>query len=106
MALWWELPSDLGPGMRLIDKVLSSEVDVIAFTSQIQVRHLIAIASDLGVAKELVAAIQESVVVAAIGPTCADALKRIGIEPDVVPEHPKMEFMVRELSKRFMLAAA
>ncbi len=100
----WELSSDLGPVVRMIDKVLNKEVDVLAFTSQIQVRHLMAIASDLGVDEELVAAMRR-LVVAAIGPTCADALKRIGIEPGVVPEHPKMGFMVRELSKRFMLTA-
>ena len=102
----WKLPDDLAPAIRLIGEVLNSEVDVLAFTSQIQVRHLMAIACDLAVDVELAAAVRDSLVVAAIGPTCAEALKRFGIEPDVVPEHPKMGFMVRDLSKRFMMAAA
>lgn len=102
----WELPDDLNPAVRLIGKILTGQVDALAFTSQIQVRHMIAIAFDIAADVELVAAMRESLVVAAIGPTCAKALRRFGIEPDVVPEHPKMGFMVRDLSKRFMMAAA
>ena len=101
----WELPENLDPISRLIDEVLGGKVDVIAFTSQIQVRHLMAIADQLGVKHDLTNAIQNTTV-AAIGPTCATALRRMGVTPDIVPEHPKMGHMVREISKRFALAPA
>ena len=101
----WELPENLDPISDFIDEVLDGKVDVIAFTSQIQVRHLMAIADQLGVKHSLTNAIQDTTV-AAIGPTCATALRRMGITPDIVPQHPKMGHMVLEISKRFALAPA
>ena len=101
----WELPENLDLISDLIDEVLGGKVDVIAFTSQIQVRHLMAIADQLGVKHGLTNAIKNTTV-AAIGPTCATALRRMGVTPDIVPEHPKMGHMVREISKRFALVPA
>ncbi len=101
----WELPENLDPASDLIDEILDGKVDVIAFTSQIQVRHLMAIAEQLGVKHDLTNAIQITTV-AAVGPTCTTALRRMGITPDIVPEQPKMGHMVREISNRFALVPA
>ena len=39
------------------------------------------------------------VVVAAVGPTCAESLRAHGVEPDVEPVHPKMGHMVVALAR-------
>ena len=49
---------------------------------------------------KLLNALNSDIVVAAVGPTCAEALRAAGIEPDVVPEQPKMAPMVTALADR------
>jgi uroporphyrinogen-III synthase len=85
----WALPEDVEP-LRALVRDPASQVDAIAFTSQIQVRHLFAVAATLGLAPGLAAALNESIIVAAVGPVCADALKQAGVTPDVQPADPKM----------------
>ena len=101
----WELPENLEPATNLIHEILDSQIDVLAFTSQIQVRHLMTVADQLGVKDELLSSMERPTI-AAVGPTCASVLKNLGIRPDIVPEYPKMGHMLRDLSKRFMLAPA
>ena len=43
-------------------------------------------------------ALNTHVVVAAVGPTCAGALRHHDVLPDVVPTHPKMGHMINELA--------
>jgi uroporphyrinogen-III synthase len=95
----WRLPVDTGPLERMVDDVLAGEVDAVAFTSQVQVRHLFEIADRLGRGRELVAALAERVPVAAVGPSCAGALRAHGVEPRVVPDNPKMGPMVKALAE-------
>jgi uroporphyrinogen-III synthase len=90
----WQLPEDTGPVIELVEEVIGGEVDVIAFTSQVQVRHLLEIADGEGRADALLSALRSRVVVAAVGPTCAAALHACEVVPNVVPEHPKMGPMV------------
>jgi uroporphyrinogen-III synthase len=85
----WALPEDLAP-LRAIVRDPASQFDAIAFTSQVQVRNLFAVAADLGLADALAAALSDEVIVAAVGPVCADALKAVGVTPDVQPADPKM----------------
>jgi len=73
-----------------IARDLPSQVDAVAFTSQIQVRNLFIVAQQLGVADALVSALNNDVIVASVGPVCADALKQAGVAPDVQPAEPKM----------------
>jgi uroporphyrinogen-III synthase len=85
----WALPEDIEP-LRALVRDPTSQLDAIAFTSQIQVRHLFAVAASLDLAPALTAALSHDVIVAAVGPVCADALKEVGITPDVQPADPKM----------------
>jgi uroporphyrinogen-III synthase len=94
----WQLPDDLDALERLIQELLAGAVDAIAFTSQIQVRHLFQVAAARGLASELAAALNTSVVVGAVGPTCAAALTAAGVTPDAVPDYPKMGPMVLALA--------
>jgi uroporphyrinogen-III synthase len=85
----WALPEDVEP-LRALARDLAGQVDAVAFTSQIQVRNLFAVAHDIGTTERLTAALRDDVVVASVGPVCADALKHVGITPDVQPAEPKM----------------
>jgi uroporphyrinogen-III synthase len=85
----WALPEDVEP-LRALVRNPSGLVDALAVTSQIQVRHLFEVATELGLAKELAIALNEDIIVAAVGPVCAEALKEVGVTPDVQPADPKM----------------
>ena len=84
----WALPENVEPLRALVRDPAS--VDAAVFTSQIQVRNLFAVAEDLGLADGLRTALNGDIIVAAVGPVCADALKAAGITPDVQPADPKM----------------
>jgi uroporphyrinogen-III synthase len=94
----WELPEDLAPLSRLVDEIIERRVGAVAFTTQIQARHLVAVADRLRKKKELIQALRSHTLVAAIGPTCAEALRALGIPPHVVPVHPKMGPLVQSLA--------
>jgi uroporphyrinogen-III synthase len=85
----WALPEDVEP-LRALVRNPSGLVDALAVTSQIQVRHLFKVATELHLAKELATALNEDIIVAAVGPVCAQALKEVGVTPDVQPADPKM----------------
>ena len=85
----WGLPEDIEP-LRALVRDPVSQLDAIAFTSQIQVRNLFAVAATLGLAPALAASLSSDIIVAAVGPVCADALKEVGVTPDVQPADPKM----------------
>lgn len=85
----WALPENTEP-LRSLVRDLPSRIDAIAFTSQIQVRNLFAIAAEMGLAEETRAALNSDIIVAAVGPVCAEALKQERVLPDVQPADPKM----------------
>ncbi len=95
----WRLPEDLAPLVRLIDEIVEKRVGAVAFTSQVQVRHLLQVAAREGRREELVAALRTHTVVAAIGPTCDDALRAVGIPSRIVASPPKMGPLVAGLAR-------
>jgi uroporphyrinogen-III synthase len=56
------------------------------------------VASEHGLDVQLRAALRDRVIVGAVGPTCADALRANGVEPHVVPGHPRMGHLVLALA--------
>jgi uroporphyrinogen-III synthase len=94
----WLMPEDLAPLAVLVDDLVDRRVDAIAFTSQIQCRNLLQLAADVGKADVLIRALDEHTIVAAIGPVCEGALRRLGIAPDVLPAHPKMGALIAALA--------
>jgi uroporphyrinogen-III synthase len=94
----WRPPDDLEELRRLVRAAVAGGLDAIAFTSQIQARHFVAVAEGLGLRDALRRALATRTVVAAVGPTCAAALASLGIPPHVVPETPKMAPLVAALS--------
>jgi uroporphyrinogen-III synthase len=95
----WALPEDLLPLRRLIEEIVERRVGAVAFTSKVQVRHLMHVANSMRRRDELVAALRTHTIVAAVGPTTADALAAVGTPARVIPEHPKMGAMVVSLSR-------
>jgi uroporphyrinogen-III synthase len=100
----WVMPDDVEPLRTLVRDLIDGGVDAVAFTSQVQCRHLFQVAADLGKSEDLVDALSSRVVVAAIGPVCAAALKALGVTPRVLPAHPKMGPMIAALADYFELA--
>jgi uroporphyrinogen-III synthase len=99
----WRLPEDIAPLERLVEEIIDGRVDAIAITSQIQCRHLFQIAETLGRSGALTEALNAKVVVAAVGPVCASALRSFGVIPHVQPPHPKMGPMMVALADYFEL---
>ncbi len=101
----WRLPDDVAPLTRLVGEIIDGRVDAIAITSQIQIRHLFQIADGLGKSAALADALNRKMVVAAVGPVCATALRSFGVVPHVQPSHPKMGPMLIALADYFELTA-
>ncbi|MEG9434639.1 uroporphyrinogen-III synthase [Edaphobacter sp. HDX4] len=94
----WALPEDLQPLREAVLSVSSGGIDVVLFTTGIQVVHLFEIAEQMDSVDALRAGLR-SVVVASIGPTTTEALSEFGVRPDFEPSHPKMGFLVNEAAQ-------
>jgi uroporphyrinogen-III synthase len=95
------LPEDTSKLRSLVEDIIAQRIDAVVFTSQIQVRHLFLIAGELGQAERLAEALNTKTVVASIGPTCTGVLQDYGVTPHVIPEHPKMGYLVKALADYF-----
>jgi uroporphyrinogen-III synthase len=96
----WNLsPEDAERLRAFVDQLADGVVDAVAFTTQVQVRHLFRVAEEMGAEARLRDALGARVVVAAVGPTCAETLRTYGVVPDVEPVHPKMGHMVVALAR-------
>jgi len=101
----WRLPDDTSALERLVGEMIDGRLDAVAVTSQIQIRHLFQIAERLGKTSALSDALSRKLVVAAVGPVCAAALRTFGVVPHVQPSHPKMGPMLIALADYFDLTA-
>lgn len=97
----WRLPEDLGPLRELVGQIIAGQVDAVAFTSQVQARHLYQVADELGLREQLTQALNQRTIVASVGPTCTAALVELGVTPQVEPHSPKMGAMVVALGQRY-----
>jgi uroporphyrinogen-III synthase len=71
------------------------EIDVVFFTTSVQVRHLMLVAGEMRLADDVRRALSR-VFVASIGPVTSDELRQNGLPVDMEPSHPKMGFLVSE----------
>jgi uroporphyrinogen-III synthase len=95
----WQLPEDLEPLREAVRKMAGSQVDVVLFTTSVQVRHLMQVADEM----DLGEAVRQSctrTVVASIGPVTSDELRRQQFPIDLEPSHPKMGFLVKEVAEQ------
>ncbi len=94
----WRLPEDTTALRSFVSTLLSGGLDAVAFTAQIQVRHLFEICP-LGDRGAMVAALGRTVV-GAIGPTCAESLREHGVPELVVPTNPKLGPLLLAIAAR------
>ena len=91
----WELPSDRGPLCEAARRLAAREVDVVIFTSSIQLDHLLEVARDLRIDDKVLETLRADVAVASVGPVMTASLESQGIRPDIIPNHPKMWSLVK-----------
>jgi len=90
----WRLPDDVEPIEELMRQLIRGHLDAVAFTNQVQVRHLFEVAARMGCTAALRYALSHRTVVGSIGPTCSVVLEEFGVPPHVVASPPKMRPLV------------
>jgi uroporphyrinogen-III synthase len=90
----WRLPDDVEPIEELVTQLVDGRLDAVAFTNQVQVRHLFEVAARMGRSAALGYALRHRTTVGSIGPTCSVALDEHGAPPHVVASPPKMRPLV------------
>jgi uroporphyrinogen-III synthase len=98
--LWvyrWLMPEDTRGLEDLAARIISGEIDALAVTCQVQLKHLLRVVPEPAARDCLLRALDERVVVAAVGPTCAAILRAHDVRVEVMPEHPKMGPLVLAL---------
>src|SRR5258707_13939637 len=96
----WALPHDLAPLRAAIARIVAREADVAVFTTAVQLDHLLQVAAETPAgAAALVAVLRSDVVIAAIGPTAAEALAEAHLPVDLLPEHPKLGYLVGTIAE-------
>lgn len=101
----WALPEDIEPIRSMVRQILAGTVDALVFTTQVQFRHLMLVAGEMQVAAALVDALNRAVVVGAVGPVCASALRAGGVVPDVMPASPNSASLISAVAEYFDLTA-
>lgn len=97
----WELPEDRRPAVQLVDAIVAGEIDAVTFTSSPALVHLVSIAEEEGRGTALLDALRSSVLVACVGPVCADTAEALGIPVGVVPRRARMGTMVQAIAAHF-----
>lgn len=99
----WALPEDLAPIHDVVQRLIAKEIDALLVTSQVQFRFLMEIAAEAGLDVPLLQVLNDHVIVGAVGPVCAAAIRVYGVIPDVLPESPSSPFLVGALADYFEL---
>jgi uroporphyrinogen-III synthase len=98
-AYRWELPEDIAPLRDAIQALCGGQVDIVMFTSSIQLTHAVKIAAELSLESNFLDAFSR-VVVASIGPSTPATLRSHGVQVDLEPSHPKMGFLVKKTAEK------
>jgi uroporphyrinogen-III synthase len=91
----WDLPPDLAPLREAARRLAAREIDVVLFTSSIQLDHLFQIAHEMGISSEVRSCLVEHAAIASVGPIMTEALQAAGLPADIIPVHPKMAGLVK-----------
>jgi uroporphyrinogen-III synthase len=95
----WALPEDVEPLRNAVRALAEGRVDAIAFMTSVQVVHLWQIVQDLDVEGAVRQALSRTVI-ASIGPTTSEELRRHRLGVDFEASHPKFGLFIRELAER------
>ncbi|WP_420813884.1 uroporphyrinogen-III synthase, partial [Phytoactinopolyspora endophytica] len=75
----WVLPEDVAPLERVIEGIVARTVDCVVFTSAPAVASLLSMATQAGLADQVLAAFEHDVVPACVGAVTAARLERLGV---------------------------
>jgi uroporphyrinogen-III synthase len=95
----WALPENLEPLRAAISAIGRDEIDVVLFTTSVQVDHIFDVAAQMNVVPALRRGLARTVI-ASIGPTTSEALLRHDLTPDLEPSHPKLGVLVAEAASQ------
>jgi uroporphyrinogen-III synthase len=95
----WALPENLEPLRAAITAIGRAEIDVVLFTTGVQVDHIFAVAAQMNAEAALRRGLSR-MAIASIGPTTSEALRRHDLVPDLEPSHPKLGILVEEAAAR------
>jgi uroporphyrinogen-III synthase len=95
----WSLPEDSAPLREAARCLANGEMDVVLFTSAVQIAHLFQVAAEMKIEDSLRRGIDRAVI-ASIGPTTSERLRSMGLHADLEASRPKMGFLVREAGER------
>ncbi|CAM3160808.1 bifunctional uroporphyrinogen-III synthetase/response regulator domain protein [Arthrobacter ulcerisalmonis] len=98
----WVRPEGEDKLPRLIEAVISGNLDVLTFTSAPAVDALWSTAHEMGAYKQLVASLKTTVTTAVVGPVTAQPLLDAGISP-LVPERFRMGALIRLVTEHLAL---
>jgi uroporphyrinogen-III synthase len=94
----WALPEDIQPLRECVQGLAHAKVDVVLFTTAVQVIHLMLVAQQVNSVGELLAGLR-SIVVVSVGPATTAELLHYGITPDFEPSRPKLGFLINEAAQ-------
>ncbi len=95
----WALPEDVQPLRSAAEALSRGEVDVVFFTTSVQLVHLWQIVGEMGLEADVRRELSRTVI-ASIGPTTSEELKRHDLAADLEASHPKIGVLVREAAER------
>ena len=96
----WALPEDVGPLRSAVQAICDGRVDVLILTSGVQLIHLSEVAQQMGLMDPMRRALATRTVMASIGPSASDVIRRYDLSPDLEASHPKMGMLVTEAAAR------
>lgn len=96
----WDLPADLEPLREAARRLAAREIDVVLFTSSIQLDHLFLIARELGIEEDVRNSLARYAALASVGPIMSASLEAAGLPVDIIPVHPKMAGLVKAAAEQ------
>lgn len=99
----WTLPENLEPLRSTLDEICAGRVDVVVFTTAVQLDHVLEVAGERA---ETVLRALRNVIVASIGPTATEALRARGIAPAIEANPPKLGYLATAIAEHAPAALA
>ena len=99
MIYRWTLPPDLEPLRHAIAATVRGDFDVLAFTTAVQVDHVLQVADQMQMRSDWLRSARRCVV-ASVGPSTSEAIRDAGLPVDIEPDYPKMGQLVHAIFDR------
>ena len=97
----WDFPENLEPLREAARRLAAREIDLVLFTSSVQLDHLLEIARRMHLGSDsFLEALRRDVVIASVGPVMTATLEANGLAADIIPNHPKMGALVKAAEER------